>query len=121
MIQHNPQLTGGKQLPATSVIPPSIGQPFPGTSNPIWGSNAQTQVPVQGYNPMSYFPPQQLPNLPGSSHYMQTAYGPTGFPTRLPPQSHQYLHVNRQLPFLSTLDLPDLSRILDDLILHSPQ
>jgi hypothetical protein len=52
---------------------------------------------------------------------MQTAYGPTGLPTRLPPQSHQYLHVNRQLPFLATLDLSDLSRILNDLIRHSPQ
>jgi hypothetical protein len=29
--------------------------------------------------------------------------------------------VNRQLPFLSTLDLPDLSRILNDPIRHSPQ
>jgi hypothetical protein len=52
---------------------------------------------------------------------MQTAYGPTGIPTGLPPQSHQYPHVNRQSPFLSTLDLPDLSRILNDLIRHSPQ
>jgi hypothetical protein len=52
---------------------------------------------------------------------MQTAYGPTGIPTGLPPQSHQYPHVNRQLPFLATLDLPDLSRILNDLIRHSPQ
>jgi hypothetical protein len=51
LIQQNPLLTGGKQLPATSVIPPSIGQPYPGTSNPIWGSNAQTHVPIQGYNP----------------------------------------------------------------------
>jgi hypothetical protein len=121
LIQHNPQSTGGQQLPAASVIPPSIGQPYPGTSNPIWGSNAQTHVPIQGYNPMSYFPPQQPPNLPGSSHYMQTAYGPTGLPMGLPPQSHQYPHVNRQLPFLATLDLPDLSRILNDPIRHSPQ
>jgi hypothetical protein len=51
---------------------------------------------------------------------MQTAYGPTGIPTRLPPQSHQYPQVNRQFPFLSTLYLPDLSRILNDPILHSP-
>jgi hypothetical protein len=29
--------------------------------------------------------------------------------------------VNRQLPFLATLDLPDLSRILNDPIRHSPQ
>jgi hypothetical protein len=70
---------------------------------------------------MSYFPPQQPPNLPRSSHYMQTSYGPTSLSTGLPPQSHQYLHVNRQLPFLATLDLPDLSRILNDPIRNSPQ
>jgi hypothetical protein len=52
---------------------------------------------------------------------MQTAYGPTSIRTGIPPQSHQYPHVNRQLPFLATLDLPDLSRILNDLISHSPQ
>ena len=60
-------------------------------------------------------------NLPRSSHYMHTAYGPTGIPTGLPSQSHQYPHVNRQLPFLATLEFPDLSRILNDPILHSPQ
>jgi hypothetical protein len=70
---------------------------------------------------MNYLPPHQQPNLPGSSHYMQTTYGPTSLPTGLPPQSHQYPHVNRQLPFLATLDLLDLSRILNDLIHHSPQ
>jgi hypothetical protein len=38
----------------------------------------------------------------------------------LPPQNYQFPQVNRQLPFLATLDLPDLSRILNDPILHSP-
>jgi hypothetical protein len=52
---------------------------------------------------------------------MQTAYGPTGLLIGLPPQSHQYLQVNRQLPFIVTLDLPDLSRILNDLMRHSLQ
>jgi hypothetical protein len=121
LIQHPPQSTGGQQFPAASVIPPSVGQPYPGSFNPIWGVNAQTQAPVPGYNPMSYYPLQPPPNLPGSSHYMQTAYGPTGLPTGLPPQSHQYPQVNRQLPFIATLDLPDLSRILNDPIRHSPQ
>jgi hypothetical protein len=33
---------------------------------------------------------------------------------------HQYhLQVNRQLPFLATLDLPDLSRLTNDPIFHS--
>jgi hypothetical protein len=70
---------------------------------------------------MSYYPLQPPPNMPGSSHYMHTSYGPTSLPTGLPPQSHQYLQVNQKLPFLSTLDLLDLSSILNDLIHHSPQ
>jgi hypothetical protein len=121
LIQHNPHSTGGKQPQASSIIPPSTGQQYSGMSNPIWGLNAQPHTPVQGYNPMNYLPPHQPLHLPRSSHYMQTAYGPIGLPTGLPPQSHQYPHVNRQLPFLSTLDLPDLSRILNDPIHHSPQ
>jgi hypothetical protein len=116
MIQNPPQTTGGKQL-----LVPTIGQPYPGIPNPIWGLNAQTHVPAQGYNLWSYYPLQPPPNLPGSSHYAQTAYGPTSLPTGLPLQSHQYPRVNRQLPFLATLDLLDLSRILNDPIRHSHQ
>jgi hypothetical protein len=48
------------------------------------------------------------------------SYGPNGIPTRLPPQNYQFPQVNRRLPFLATLDLPDLSRILNDPIFHSP-
>ena len=39
---------------------------------------------------------------------------------RLPPQNYQFPQVNWHFPFLDTLDLPDLSRILNDPILHSP-
>jgi hypothetical protein len=125
LIQGNPQSSGGKQPQVSSFIPPSSGQSYLGSSNPIWGSNVQSSVPFQGnipnqYNPMGYMPPHTRLNLLGPSPHMQTAYGPTGIPTGLPPQSHQYPHVNRQLPFLATLDLPDLSRILNDPILHSP-
>jgi hypothetical protein len=115
MLQNFPQMNGGQQ-PL-----PTISQPYPGIPNPIWGMNSQTHVPAPGYNPPSYYPLQPPPNQPGSSHYGQTVYGPTGFPTGLPPQSHQYPQVNRQLPFLATLDLPNLSRILNDPIHHSPQ
>jgi hypothetical protein len=70
---------------------------------------------------MGYFR-QNLPqpNISGLSNYMQTAYGPTGIPMEIPPQNYQFPQVNRQFPFLTTLDLPDLSRILNDPILHSP-
>ena len=63
-------------------------------------------------------PPQS--NLSGLSPYLQIAYGPTGIPTGFPPQNYQFPQVKGQLPFLATLDLPDLSRILNDPILHSP-
>jgi hypothetical protein len=69
---------------------------------------------------MGYMPPHPRLNLSRTSTYMQTDYGPTSMPIRLPPQSHQYPQVNRQFPFLSTLYLPNLSRILNDPILHSP-
>jgi hypothetical protein len=125
LIQGNPQSSGGKQPQVSSFIPPSSGQAYPGSSNPIWGLNVQSSIPLQGniptpYNPMSYMPPHTRLNLSGPPPHMQTAYGPTGLPMGLPPQSYQYPHVNRQLPFLATLDLPDLSRILNDPISHSP-
>jgi hypothetical protein len=117
ILQNFPQNTGGHK----NV--PTVGQPYLGITNPIWGQshNTQTQVPTQtqGYHPWNYYPLQPPPNKPGSSQYGQTEYGPTGLPIGLPPQSHQYPLVNRQLPFLATLDFPDLSRILNDLIRHS--
>jgi hypothetical protein len=68
-----------------------------------------------------YFPQNNpQPKLKGPSNYLQTAYGPTGIATGLPPQNYQFPHVNKQLLFLATLDLPDLCRILNDPILHSP-
>jgi hypothetical protein len=119
LMQHFPQNAGGQQAV------PTTGQPYPGVTNPIWGSGqtTQPQVPTQtqGQNPWGYYPIQPPQNQPGSSLWGQTTYGPTGLPTGLPPQSHQYPQVNRQLPFLATLDLPDLSRILNDPIRHSPQ
>jgi hypothetical protein len=119
LLQNFPQNAGGKQAV------PTIGQPYLGVTNPIWGSNqiTQPQVPAQtqGYNPWGYYPIRPPPNQPGASLYGQSAYAPTGLPTGFPPQSHQYPQVNRQLPFLATLDFPDLSRILNDPIRHSPQ
>jgi hypothetical protein len=69
---------------------------------------------------MGHMPPHPRLNLSGTLTYMKTAYGPTGIPMRLPPQSHHYPQVNQQFPFLSTLDLPNFSIVLNDPILHSP-
>ena len=84
MIQNLPQTTRGQQTI------PTIGQPYPGIPNSIWGTNTQTHVPTHGYNSSSYYPLQPPSNQPGSLHYGQTAYGPTGLSIGLPPKSHQY-------------------------------
>jgi hypothetical protein len=62
--------------------------------------------------------PQQ-PYIGGPSRYnfpQQPVYSPTGVP--MPHQYHP--QSNRQLPFIATLDLLDLSRLTNDPILHSP-
>ena len=38
----------------------------------------------------------------------------------MPYQYYQYVQPNHQLPFLSTLDLPDLSKLINDPIRHNP-
>jgi hypothetical protein len=115
LMQNFPQNAGGKQ------VVPTLGQPYPGVTNPIWGSGQTTQPQTQGQNPWGYYPIPPPQGQPGSSLWGKTAYAPTGLPTGLPPQSHQYPQVNRQFPFLATLDLPDLSGILNDPIRHSTQ
>jgi hypothetical protein len=74
-------------------------------------------VPQQPSNPA--YTGQQQPYMGGPTGYNyppQPVYGPTGVPT-----PHQYHpQVNRQLPFLATLDLPNLSRLTNDPILHFP-
>jgi hypothetical protein len=120
MLQNIPQkMTGGQQTV------PTVGQPYPGIPNPIWGQgqNTQPQVPTQtqGYNPWNYYPLQPPPNQPGlptmGRLHMVLLVCPQGFHPKVT-STHR---VNRQLPFLATLDLPDLSRILNDPIRHSPQ
>jgi hypothetical protein len=94
--------------------------------NPTWGQNFQSNAPFQGRLPnqpthVGYLTQNPPPlNFPGLYNYLQTSYGPTDIPTRLPPQNYQIRIVNRQFLFLATLDLPDLYRILNDPIFHSP-
>jgi hypothetical protein len=110
LAQGNPQSSGGQQPQVNSFVPPHSVQPYPSYLNPTCGSYVQYSVPFQGNisnqpNPMGYIPPNPTQqNLSGLSTYMQTSYSPTGTLMRLPPQSHQYPHVNRQLPFLATLN-----------------
>jgi hypothetical protein len=65
------------------------------------------------------YPGQQKPYVGGPTGYNyppNPVYGPIGVP--MPYQYHS--HINRQLPFLATLDLPDLSRLTNDPISYSP-
>jgi hypothetical protein len=65
LMQHFPQNAGGKQ------VVPTTGQPYPGVTNPIWGSGQTTQpqatTQTQGQNPWGYYPIQPPPNQPKSS------------------------------------------------------
>jgi hypothetical protein len=109
-----------------SFLPSNSGQPYPGSVNPTWGQYFQYNAPFQSGIPnqpknvgyLTQNPPP--PNLTGPSNYLQTSHGPNIIPMRLSPQSYQFPQVNRQLLFLATLDLPNLSRILNDPIFHSP-
>jgi hypothetical protein len=123
----NPLFPGGKH-------PQGKQQPYPPYGKNVYPPYGKTQQPT--YNPQnpSGYPPyphvsqpssnpvysgQPQPNVGGPTGYNyppNPVYGPTGVP--MPHQYHP--HVNRQLPFLATLDLPDLSRLTNDPILHYP-
>jgi hypothetical protein len=124
--QGNIQPSGEQHPQVNYFVTPNLGELYPGSLNPTWILNVQPNVPFQGNisnqsKTMGYVTqnPPQL-NLSRLSPCFQTGYGPTGIPTGLPPKNYKFLTVNRQFPFLATLDLPDLSRILNYPILHSP-
>ena len=80
-----------------------------------WGLGTSNSMGQMGQ--VSQPPPQQTGYTPyvGGSSFVN---GPTG--NMMPHQYYQPPPVNRQLPFLATLDLPDLSWLTNDPILHSP-
>jgi hypothetical protein len=136
-VYHQPQ---GQNV---STAPNPWSVPFQGNPQFSAGQNVQTpqqppygQMPNPPYNPQnpSSYPPlthtsqnisnpvylgQNQPHMRGPTSYNyphNLVLGPTGVPL---PHQH-YPQVNRQLPFLATLDLPDLSRLTNDPIYHSP-
>ena len=48
----------------------------------------------------------------------QPTYGPIGIP--MPHQYYHYLHPNQHIPCLATLDLPNLSCLMNSPILYAP-
>jgi hypothetical protein len=66
--QGNQQSSGGKHPQVNSFVPPNLGKPYPGSRNPTWGQNFQSNAPFQG----------SLPNKP--TH--------VGYSTQNPPPSN---------------------------------
>jgi hypothetical protein len=121
----NPQFSGGHnpQAPQQSLPPQGthLYPPYGQMPNPTYPQNPSgypllTHVSQNTSNPV--YPGQHQPDTrgPTSHNYPSNpVYGPTGVP-----MPHQYYpQVNRQLPFLETLDLLDLSRLTNDPIFHS--
>jgi hypothetical protein len=141
-----PNPTWGPQ--GQQSYPPQGPNPYPPQGQPSYPPQGKTGYPPQAnqenYPPTGYtgYPPQGQMGFPspfmnvpqqmnptfvgqqqqymggpvGYNYPPQPVYDPTGVP--MPHQYHP--QVNRQLPFLATLDLPDLSRLTNDPILHSP-
>ena len=86
-------------------------------ANLLWGQLNLVNTPSQG--PLhTKFPQQYYMGIPlAFSMQPQPTYGPTGIP--MPHQYYYYLYPNQQLPFLSTLDLPGLSRLMNNPIFHA--
>jgi hypothetical protein len=119
--QQQPSISHGTNVypPHGKNVYPPYGKPHHPTYNP--------QNP-SGYPPFSHvsqpssnpiYPGQQQLYVGGTIGYNyppNPVYGPTSVP--MPHQHHP--QVNRQLSFLVTLDLPNLSQLTNDPILHYP-
>jgi hypothetical protein len=114
--QGNPQFSGGHSSQAPQQ--PPYGQTPNLTYNP--------QNP-SGYLPLAHVS-QNTSDLVYPGQHQSYTRGPTGYnylhnpvygPTSVPMPHQYYPQVNRQLPFLATLDLPDLSRLTNDPIFYS--
>jgi hypothetical protein len=126
-----------------SATPNPWNIPFPRNTQFLGGQNSQApQQPPYGqmtnlaYNPQnpSGYPPlahvsQNTSNPVYPGQHQPYTRGPTGYnylsnlvygPTGVPMPHQYYSQVNRQLPFLETLDLPNLSQLTNDTIFHSP-
>jgi hypothetical protein len=137
--QGNPHASMGQNVP-TASNPWNV--PFSGNPHFPAGQNSQTpQQPPYGQMPNPTHNPQNPSGYPPLTHTSQNTSnpmylgqnqpymrGPTSYnyphnpvlgPTGVPLPHQHYPQVNRQLPFLATLDLPDLSRLTNDPIHHS--
>jgi hypothetical protein len=137
--QGNLHASTGQNVP-TASNPWNV--PFSGNPHFPTRQNSQTpQKPPYGQTPNPTLNPQNPSGYPPLTHTSQNTSnpmylgqnqpymrGPTSYnyphnpvlgPTGVPLPHQHYPQVNRQLPFLATLDLPDLSRLTNDPIHHS--
>ena len=112
-ITPNPQMLGGNNVPLQQ---PSLGSGYtPNMPNPNILSIGNLYQ-MGGYQTMPQAYPGSYPyNL---NQYMGGAYGLVNN-TFMPP-FNQTLFVNTPLPFLATLELPNLSKLTNHPILHHP-
>jgi len=115
----------------SNVYPPLVSIPYPLQGHDVHPLSGQENHPAyNAQNPLDY----ANVSYPSSNHVYPSQKqlyvgGPTGYnyppnPIYVPtgvPMPHQYHpQINQQLPFLATLDLPDLSQLTNDLIFYSP-
>jgi hypothetical protein len=113
------------------VYPPLGSTPYHPQGKNFYPPHGQANYPAyNAQNPLDYanvshpssnpaYLGQQQPYVGGPTGYNyppNPIYGPTS--VTMPHQYHP--QINRQLPFLVTLDLPDLSQLTNDPIFHSP-
>ena len=118
-------LYGIHQAQCTGVTPVIYGTPV----------KPQQSIPTQsGYQPQHGYPPQVMGNQPyygggalqAPPAYFpqqmsdQQAYVPYALMTNRPHQYALHTQMNRQLPFLATLDLLNLSCLTNDPIFYNP-
>ena len=99
--------------PSTS----NVGLNVQGMVHDPWGHVLPNPLKQHAYQQVPQTPPQQPP-FPLYTGGPPPVYGLTG--TLIAHQYYQPQPVNRQLPFLATLDLPDLSWFTNDPIFHAP-
>jgi hypothetical protein len=112
--------------------PPYMGEkpgqsPYTGghLGKPPYMGGKSEQPPYMGgkprKSPHTRGPLGKPPYMGGQSSFSISSrprYGPIGAP--MPHGYHHYPHNNRQIPFLATLYLPDLSCLTNDPIQHAP-
>lgn len=137
LFQSVPQNPYSQPIQGTPQIP--IGQPVQGINKMPYQSYPQISIGqiFQGFPPITQISPCEPRFLPLSypggmqMHTTQPIPGYPGYPpSTTAPYGHvagkqyvkdyPYVDLNRKLPFISMLDIPNLSRLTNDPVYHHP-